>query len=596
MCKQIASRVTKIQDYLKQHYLDALIIPHEDEYLSEYIAAHNERLAWATGFTGSAGATIIVADATTHKNAIFVDGRYTVQVQEQVPSNIFDYQHLITEPPLQWLKQLPEGSRIGFDPKLHSLNWHKKAQETLGENYNLVALDANPIDALWHKRPQENLSAIQIKTIEYSGQDSHEKCQNIAHEMRSKNIDALIITALDSICWLLNIRANDIPCLPVALSQAIVYKNGDVEFFINKNRCSEQVIEHLGSHVTLTPPANLQDVLHALKGKKVSLDPATTNAWIVNRLQEVNAQILEQEDPCALPKACKNKVEVAGMLAAHKRDAIAMVNFLTWLDKSIANKESLDEAIISDKAEAFRREQPLFEDLSFNTISAAGANAAMCHYNHLNQETPSALEMDSVYLIDSGAQYHDGTTDITRTIAIGSPKKEIIRNNTLVLKGHIALAKTIFPQGTSGHQLDAIARQFLWQQGLDFDHGTGHGVGCHLSVHEGPQRISPKGSDVPLQVGMITSNEPGFYQEGEYGIRIENLILCVEKKVQSERKVFGFNTITLVPFDKRLIDKSMLTADEIEWVNNFHQQIWKTLKDNINAEPKAWLKQATTAL
>lgn len=596
MCKQIASRVAKIQDYLNEHYLDALLIPHEDEYLSEYIAAHNERLAWTTGFTGSAGAAVILADSSIRKNAIFVDGRYTVQVQEQAPNDIFDYQHLISEPPLEWLQQLPQGSRIGFDPKLHSLNWYKKAQKILGDNHNLVALDTNPIDTLWYDRPQEDLSPIQIKPIQYSGQESAEKRQTIATKMENENVDALIITALDSICWLLNIRANDIPCLPVALSQAIVHKNGDVAFFIDEQRCSDQVIAHLGSHITLTAPSNLKDALHALKGKKVSLDPATTNTWIANTLQEVNAQILEQADPCALPKACKNKIEVAGIIAAHKRDAIAMVNFLTWLDNAVQNKEALDEAIISDKAEAFRRQQPLFEDLSFSTISAAGANAAMCHYNHRNQNSPSSLDMDNVYLIDSGAQYQDGTTDITRTIAIGSPKQEIIHNNTLVLKGHIALAQARFPQGTSGHQLDALARQFLWQEGLDFDHGTGHGVGAHLSVHEGPQRISPKGSDIPLQVGMVTSNEPGFYKENGYGIRIENLVLCTEKEVNNERTMLGFDTITLVPFDRRLIDKSMLTKNEIAWVDSFHQNIWNTLKDEIPVTSKPWLKQATKAL
>lgn len=596
MCNPIASRVAKIQDYLQQHYLDALLIPHEDEYLSEYIAEHNERLAWATGFTGSAGAAIILADTTKHKQAIFVDGRYTVQVQEQAPTETFDYQHLITEPPLEWLKQLPQGSRIGFDPKLHSLNWHKKAQATLGEKYNLVALDSNPIDELWHDRPQPVLSAIQIKTLQYSGQTSHDKRHMIAEKMQSENVDAVIITALDSICWLLNIRANDIPCLPVALCVAIVDRNAGVKLFIDEKRCSDEVIEHLGGDITLTPPAELQHALHALKEKKVSLDPATTNTWITSRLQEVKAQILEQEDRCALPKASKNEVEVAGMRAAHKRDAIAMVNFLAWLDKAQARKTSLDEAILSDKAFEFRRQQTLFEDLSFDTISAAGANAAMCHYNHRNQQTPSALEMDSVYLVDSGAQYQDGTTDITRTIAIGTPKQEIVRNNTLVLKGHIALAQAVFPQGTSGHQLDALARQFLWREGLDFDHGTGHGVGCHLSVHEGPQRISPKGSDVPLEVGMVTSNEPGFYKEGEYGIRIENLVLCVEKASIGERKMLGFETITQVPFDKRLIDTSLLTSDEIAWVDGFHHQIWKALKDELDAESKAWLKQATKAL
>jgi len=592
MATPINSRVQKIQQYLVEHYLDAFLIPHEDEYLSEYVAKHNERLCWATGFTGSAGAAII----TPTKNAIFVDGRYVVQVRQQAPSDLFEYRHLINEPPLSWIKTLPKGSRVGYDAKLHSLNWIRKAKQTLGNQYNLVALDTNPIDTLWTDRPTPNLSPISINPLKYSGKSSQEKRQEIALMMQEKNEDALILTALDSICWLLNIRANDIPCLPVALCVAILKQDGNLDLLIDSARCSKDVIHHLGANVKIYPPAELENVLKALKKQKVSIDPATTNTWIVNILKEGQAQLIEENDPCSLPKACKNKTEIQGMIKSHERDAVAMVKFLAWLDDAVLNNEDLDEAIISDKAETFRRENDLFTDLSFATISATGTNAAMCHYNHINQEKPSKLQRDNVYLIDSGAQYEDGTTDITRTIAIGTPCAEIIHNNTLVLKGHIALAQAIFPQGTTGQQLDILARQFLWAEGLDFDHGTGHGVGCHLSVHEGPQRISPKGSDTSMQAGMITSNEPGFYKEDGYGIRIENLTLTVEKPSKYDRKMLGFETLTLVPFDKRLIDKSMLTNNEITWINHFHALIWQTLEPKVSGQVKTWLRQATAKL
>lgn len=593
MPDSISQRVTALRDWLSQQGLDALIVPHEDEYLGEYVPAHNERLHWLTGFTGSAGAAVITRDNA----AIFVDGRYTVQVGKQVPAELFEYRHLIENPYLAWLKQaLPAGSKIGYDPRMHRANWLTTAQTTLGSTLHLVATEHNAIDQLWDDRPQPVVSAMRLMGNELVGISSSEKRRTIADILTKKSIDSAILTELDSICWLLNIRGLDVSRLPVLLSHAIIHADASVDFFLDPNRLATGFAEHVGPGVRVHAPETLQSRLEALRGQRVLVDPATSNAWFTLVLQNAGAQLVTDADPCLLPKAAKNATEVAGMKACHIRDGAAMAKFLTWLDNEVKAGRLHNEAVLSDKLQSLRELDPTLADLSFDTISAAGSNAAMCHYNHINQSEPGQLSMNSLYLVDSGGQYSDGTTDITRTIAIGDISDEMKQQFTLVLKGHIALATARFPPGTCGHQLDALARQHLWANGYDYDHGTGHGVGHFLNVHEGPQRISKVYNPVALRPGMVVSNEPGYYRADGFGIRIENLELVTEFTTQGDFSVLGFQSLTRCPIDVRAINVNMLTKPELKWLNQYHQTVWQEVSPLVEGDVKAWLQQATQPL
>lgn len=590
MHTSISQRIKLIREWLTVHSLDAFIIPHEDEYLGEYVPAHNERLHWATGFTGSAGVAVITADSA----AIFVDGRYTVQVTKQAPQDIFSYQHLISDPFLDWAKShLKSGSRIGFDPRMHRASWLEKAQQQVAPQLSLIPVAENPIDQLWQDRPLPFESLMYLMPIDHAGQSSQEKRQQVANQLALQQIDCAILTQLDSICWLLNIRGLDVSRLPVLLCHAIIYQDSSVDLFLDSHRVVEGFAKHVGPNVQVIDPAQLNHSLSSLSGKRVMLDPANSNAWFSLTLQNCAAEIILQDDPCLLAKAAKNDVEVAGMQACHIRDGAAMAKFLCWLDQQVAAENWLDEATLSDQLEVFRREDPTLVDLSFDTISAAGSNAAMCHYNHINQPSPARLTNNSLYLVDSGGQYYDGTTDITRTIAIGTPSAEMKQQFTLVLKGHIALASARFPAGTSGHQLDVLARQHLWAHGYDFDHGTGHGVGHFLSVHEGPQRISKAPNTVALLPGMVVSNEPGYYRENHFGIRIENLELVTRYATHGDSEMLGFSPLTRCPIDIRVIDLSLLNQVEITWLNNYHKLIWQDVSPLVEGEVKQWLNNAT---
>ncbi len=593
MATTIQDNVHKIRSWLEENQLDAFIIPHEDEFLGEYLPAHNERLQWVSGFTGSAGVAVI----TKTNSAIFVDGRYTVQVTKQAPKEYFEYHHLIEEPFLNWIQQaLPAGSKIGFDPKMHRAIWVPKAQEQLSPDYTLLPVTQNPIDLLWTDRPEPQLSEMVFMPDEFSGKSSQKKRNELVAELNKAKADCAILTQLDSICWLLNIRGLDVSRLPVILSHAIIYNTGNVDFFIDEKRLAIGFHEHVGPGVTIKSPQSLERTIQKLQGKNVLLDTSSSNAWFKLQLQNNGVQIIEADDPCTLPKAAKNSSEVEGMKHCHIRDGAAMAKYLCWLDQQVENNNLLDEATLSDKLEVFRREDPTLVDLSFDTISAAGSNAAMCHYNHINQPKPGCLSLNTLYLVDSGGHYQDGTTDITRTVAIGTPTDEMKQLFTLVLKGHIALASARFPSGTNGHQLDALARQFLWAHGFDFDHGTGHGVGHCLSVHEGPQRISKAPNTVALLPGMITSNEPGYYREDQFGIRIENLELVIEVETSGDKHMLGFYPLTRCPIDTRAIDRSLLTQQETNWLNNYHQQVWRDVSPMLNGEVKKWLKAATAEI
>ncbi|EKO3860395.1 aminopeptidase P family protein [Vibrio harveyi] len=584
------SRVNAIREWLAQHNIDALLVPHEDEYLGEYVPAHNERLHWLTGFTGSAGAAVITKD----KAAIFVDGRYTVQVTKQVPADLFEYRHLIEEPALDWIKDhLANGASVAIDPRMHNSAWLDMAQAKLVGALELKILDSNPIDELWHDRPAPVVSDVRLMATEAVGQSSESKRQEIAELVKKAGADSAVITALDSICWLLNVRGLDVSRLPVLLSHAILHSDSSVEYFLDPARLPAEFDAHVGSGVTVHHPEALQARLETLTGKNVLVDPATSNAWFKLVLQNAGASVVSKADPCLMPKAAKNAVEIAGMKACHIRDGVAMSKFLSWLDAEVVAGNLHDEATLADKLEAFRSEDPTLMDLSFDTISAAGGNAAMCHYNHENQPEPGKLELNTLYLVDSGGQYLDGTTDITRTIAIGQPSQEMIKQFTLALKGHIGVARARFPKGTRGYQIDTLARQHLWAEGYDYDHGTGHGVGHFLSVHEGPASISKKQIDVPLTEGMVLSNEPGYYRADAFGIRIENLELVVETPTNGDFPVLSFESLTRCPIDKRNINVDMLTRPELAWLNDYHQKVWDEISPLVEGDVKEWLRQAT---
>ncbi|MGB2078959.1 MAG: aminopeptidase P family protein [Vibrio sp.] len=589
----ISQRVEQIRQWLISNQLDAFIIPHEDEFLGEYIPAHNERLQWLTGFAGSAGAAVI----TTQTAAMFVDGRYTVQVTKQVPGDIFSYHHLITQPPLEWISQnLPANSKVAIDPKMHSAAWVDKAQAQLKPKFELEMLSQNPIDLAWQDRPQEVASPARLMPVSAVGVHSQEKRQQIAAQLVNTSADAALLTQLDSICWLLNIRGLDVSRLPVLLSHAILYQDASVDFFIEPSRLPAEFSQHVGENVRVYPPAELEARLNQLTDKAVMVDPNTSNAWFSQTLVAAGAKLVPSQDPCLLPKAVKNPTEAQGMRDCHVRDGVAMVKFLSWLDDEVAKENFLDEDELATQLQKFRQEDETLMDLSFDTISAAGSNAAMCHYNHADQAQFGKLSLNSLYLVDSGGQYLDGTTDITRTIAIGEPTPFMKQQFTLVLKGHIALATARFPQGTTGSQLDVLARQHLWANGYNFDHGTGHGVGHFLSVHEGPQRISPAYNPIALQAGMVLSNEPGYYQADGFGIRIENLEIVSPVETQGDLDILGFESLTRCPIDVRAIDKSLLTATEIEWLNQYHAKVWHDLSPLVSGEVKAWLEEATAEI
>ncbi len=583
-------KITSLQHWMKQQQLDALIISHEDEYLSEYLPEHNQRLLWLTGFTGSAGLAVI----TQTNNAIFVDGRYTVQVTKQVSNELFQYCHLIDDPISSWLtSNLPPNGHIGFDARAHTAIWLEQLEHKLKDKHSLCPLSYNPIDLLWQDRPSINLSDIHLMSIDQVGQSTHKKSELITATLSDQQADAVILAALDSICWLLNVRGQDIPHLPVVLSHAIVYKSGLIDWFVDSHRLPSTFDI---PNVNVISPDLLESKIASFKNQRVMLDTLSANAWFKLQLEAADAHIIECADPCALPKATKNNVEIAGMKDAHIRDGVAMVKFLAWLDDEVSSGHLHDEAKLADKLESFRREEPLLVDLSFDTISAAAGNAAMCHYNHNDENTPGRLSHNSLYLVDSGGQYINGTTDITRTIAIGDSSDFMKQQFTLVLKGHISIASALFPEGTCGYQIDALARQHLWERGYDFDHGTGHGVGHFLSVHEGPQSISKKQINVPLKQGMVLSNEPGYYRENEFGIRIENLEIVLEKKTEGDKITLGFESLTRCPIDKRNIAIELLTDKELEWLNNYHNLVWNDLESFVEGKAKQWLQQATSPI
>jgi Xaa-Pro aminopeptidase len=589
-----APRLKALREELARRGLDGFVIPHADDHQNEYLPANAERLAWLTSFTGSAGTAVVLKD----KAAVFVDGRYTLQVRKQTDTSLFEPRDLVAEGPQGWLPDnLPAGARLGYDPWLTTANGLallRQAAEKAGGS--VVACDSNPLDAVWTDRPPPPNGNAIPHPFNLSGEESKSKRARLGASLRKAKADAAVIAMCDSVCWLFNIRGKDIPHTPFVVAFAILYADGSAELFLDEEKRSPELIAHLGDGVKLKRANAFPVALDALKGKAVMADPATAASAIFDRLDEAGAKVIRAADPCQLPKACKNALEIEGTRKAHIRDGAAMARFLAWFAREAPNG-TLTEIAATEALEGFRRATNYLSDLSFDSISGAGSNGAIVHYR-VTRSTNRTIANNEMFLIDSGAQYPDGTTDITRTVIVGKPTADMKDRFTRVLKGHIALATARFPEGTMGLQLDAFARRPLWEAGLDYDHGTGHGVGSYLSVHEGPQNISKRLVTQALMPGMICSNEPGYYKTGEYGIRIENLVVVSEPKPLpgGERPMMSFETITLAPIDLNLVEPSLLTEGERLWLNAYHARVFETLRSLVDEETGAWLEQATRAI
>lgn len=588
------SRLDALRKELARRKLDGFVIPISDEHMSEYVGAYAQRLAWLTGFGGSAGTAVVLAD----KAAIFVDGRYTLQVREQVDGKLYEYQSVPQTSPAKWLgENAPEGAKIGFDPWLHGKPWATAVEKAIAaKGASLVPVDGNPVDAVWADQPAPSLAPAEVHTLANAGVASEAKRAEVAEWLAKEKLDAAVITALDSIAWLLNLRGTDVERTPVALSFVIAHADGTAELFIAEEKVTPELRQHLGNAVTLRPREAFVPGLEGLKGKRVAVDPERSVQAVFAALAAAGAEVVEQRDPTVLPKAVKNPVEQAGHRAAQARDAAAMCRFLHWLSIE-APQGGVTELSAAAKLQSGREASGVLRDLSFDTISAAGPNAASPHYR-VSEESSLPIAPGSVYLVDSGGQYADGTTDITRTVWIGpaEPTAEHKDRYTRVLKGHIALGRAVFPKGTAGSQLDVLARQHLWQAGVDYNHGTGHGVGAYLSVHEGPQRIAKSaggqaGTDQELLAGMFLSNEPGYYKAGEFGIRIENLVMVEPRTIAgAEGEYFGFETLTFVPIDRAMVDHALLTRDEVAWWNDYHARVLEVVAPQLQGEALDWLK------
>ncbi|MEZ5930702.1 MAG: M24 family metallopeptidase [Alphaproteobacteria bacterium] len=590
----IADRLQALRAALAASGLDGLIVPLTDEHRNEYIPDARQRLAWLTGFTGSAGTLVVLGD----RAVVFVDGRYTVQAEQQLDPDLFERAHLIETPPATWLgDNLAAGQRFAYDANLHVKAEVERFQKACGKaGAELVALDENPIDTIWSGQPAMPIAPLDELDIRYAGEASEDKRLRMGKAVEKAGADVSLIGAPDSIAWLLNIRGGDVPFNPLTLAFAFLHKDGAVELFLDERKLRPG--QNLGNGVSIQSCDDLVGSLDHLgsSGKKVLADTAWTNVKLTRRLAAAGARLVEDSEPCILAKAIKNETELQGARNAQIRDGAAVTRFLSWLGDAITSGRTVTELDAAAALAAERQKDPLYRGPSFDTISASGPNAALAHYR-VTEKSNRTLAPGALYLVDSGGQYPDATTDITRTVAVGVPSDAMRRHYTLVLKGHIAIDRAVFPKGTSGAQIDAFARAPLWQAGLDFDHGTGHGIGSFLCVHEGPARIAKSGT-VPLKPGMILSNEPGYYKAGSHGIRIENLVIVktVDTPPGGERELLGFENVTRVPLDRRLIDLALLTTDERAWIEAYHALVRKDLAPLLDGPEKAWMVEATAAL
>jgi Xaa-Pro aminopeptidase len=594
------ARLAALREELKRRGLDGFIIPISDEHMSEYVGDYAQRLKWLTGFGGSAG----FAAVTLNHAAIFVDGRYTVQVREQVDGKLFDYKSVPADTLGGWLAEVSEsGARIAYDPWLHTWAWVEALEKQVEpKGIAMVPADSNPLDAVWADRPAPSPAAAIVHDDELAGRSSADKRAAVADWLEKQGHDAVVIPALDSIAWLLNIRGADVPHTPVALSYVIARKDGSAELFIAPEKVTPELTRHLGNAVTIRDRAGFEGALGEYAGQSVALDPDFAVVGIAQALRAGGARFAFKQDPTILAKAIKNPAEQQGHRDAQARDGAAITKFLRWLEIE-GPLGGVDELSAAAKLAEFRGRDPGLRDLSFDTISAAAGHAALPHYK-VDEDSNIPIPPGSIYLVDSGGQYPGGTTDITRTVWVGpgEPTQEMRDRNTRVLKGHIQIDRAVFPQGTCGGQLDVLARQYLWEAGVDYAHGTGHGVGSFLGVHEGPQRIAKPGggqagTGQELFAGMILSNEPGYYKQGAYGIRIENLVLVEQREIAGqEGRYLGFETLTFAPLDRKLIERNLLTADEIAWVDAYHARVREVVGPRLTSEDLAWLERQTQPL
>ncbi|WNO54381.1 aminopeptidase P family protein [Stakelama saccharophila] len=588
-----SDRLKALREQLRADRLDGFVVPLTDEHMSEYVGAYAQRLAWLTGFEGSAGNAVVLPEAA----AIFTDGRYTLQVREQVSGDDYEYVAVPATSMSDWLRDhAPEGGRIGYDPWLHTRSWVREATKALAERgAELVPVASNPIDAIWSDRPAPSPARMEVYPEKAAGRSSADKRAEIADWLAGRKADAVVLSALDSIAWTFNVRGGDVEHTPVTLSYSVIHSDGTADLFIDPAKMTDAVRQHLGNAVRIHDRTAFGEALRGFSGKRVAVDPGFGVAAIFDALEQGGAKVLPVRDPAVLAKAIKNEAEIAGHRQAQLRDGAAIVRFLHWIERE-APKGGVDELTAAAKLLDFRKETGLLKDTSFDTISATGGHGASPHYR-VDETSNAKLEKGQLFLIDSGGQYEDGTTDITRTVPVGEPSAEMRDRFTRVLKGHIAIDRARFPEGTTGGQLDSFARQPLWEAGLDFAHGTGHGVGAYLGVHEGPQRIAkpnyPGGGPAePLVAGMICSNEPGYYKAGEYGIRIENLVLVVPHEVTgAEAQVLGFETLTYAPIERNLIEPMLMNAEELRWLDAYHQRVLDRIGPLLDDEDRAWLEK-----
>jgi Xaa-Pro aminopeptidase len=589
------ARVAALRTELARRGLTGFIIPRSDRHQNEYVPASEERLAWLTGFTGSAGAAIVLME----RAVLFVDGRYTLQVREQVDTSLFTIEHLVETPPDRWIEtNLTSADRLGYDPWLHTVESAERlAKACAAVGATLVAVEPDLIDAIWSDRPAPPLGTVMLHDLHFAGEAAEDKLARIRAELVKLRADALVVSDPHALAWAFNIRGADVAHTPLPLAFAVIPQAGRPALFVDGRKLSNDVRDRLEGLADIREPADFVPALAALgqARKTVRLDQATAADALARLVTTHGGKVARGACPIALMKAVKNPAEISGARAAHVRDGAAMTRFLAWFDREAA-RGTLTEIDAVAALESFRRDTGLLKDISFPTISGAGPDGAIVHYR-VTSKTNRGIAPGELFLIDSGGQYQDGTTDITRTVAVGAPTAEMCERFTQVLKGHIAIARAVFPDGTTGAQLDSFARQFLWTQGLDFDHGTGHGVGSYLSVHEGPARISKLGTTA-LRRGMILSNEPGYYKAGAYGIRIENLVLVVEAAAVpgAEKALNAFETLTLAPIDRRLVVADMLTPDEMDWLDGYHARVAQMLSPLVDDETRAWLAAATRPL
>ena len=582
-----SERLAAVRAELMQQGLTGFLVPRGDEHLGEYVPPSAERLAWLTGFTGSAGMAVVLPD----KAAVWSDGRYVLQLASQTDPTLWQCLHLTEAPPAPWIAARLGGGMLGYDPWLHSEDGLKPYRDA---GILLQAVTRNPIDAVWPDRPAPPPDAAVPHAVEYAGATSAEKREQIAETLRAAKQDAAVISDPASLAWLLNIRGTDVENTPFALGFGIAHADAQFDLFMDGGKLPAETRAWLGNNVAIAERSELLNALDGLTAKRVRVDTTGTASWFVERLREAGAKIVAGADPCLVPKARKNAVEQQGARAAHARDGVALVRFLHWLTGAAGNET---ESSASDRLLAFRAEGEHFRGASFASIAGAGEHGAIMHYR-VTPESNRAINRNEVFLIDSGGQYLDGTTDVTRTIWTGpdAPPAEIKDRFTRVLKGHIAIATAVFPENVAGVRLDAFARAALWQVGLDYDHGTGHGVGSYLSVHEGPISISPHLRPAVLAEGMVVSNEPGFYLPGAYGIRLENLELIREADLGTGKPFYRFETLTLAPFDRTLIEPGLLRADEVAWLDNYHARVLRELGPKLPADVVSWLAQACAKL